>query len=165
MLRLNGRLLCSVLLAATAFTARGGDDITGSSSSAGGTSQPSSVPTKSGKSIFEEPCGALTLEDVRTILPDATAGQQGTAGPDSGSCRWQSASKPAQAVVFLAVKLPKAQADAAKDGVSRVAGQTKVDVGEAGVFKKSVNVNLQYTGVTVKQDSVVALGKKLATRV
>ena len=162
-------LLLSVLLAATTLVACGGDDDTGNSSAGGNDNQPSSARAKSGQSLYEDPCGALSIEDVRTILPDATAGEGNTYG-DSASCRWQSASKPAQAVVLLAVTLSTAQADAARDDVSKRAGQTKVDVGDGGFysensltfFKNNVHVNLQYGGITVKQDSVVALGKKLA---
>ncbi len=171
-------LLPVVLLATAAFSACGGDDDGGKSSSttvaapAGSTSKATASSSKAGKRLVEDPCGAVSLDDVRAVLPDAKAGEGGPLGADAASCIWRSAAKDSVSVEVTLITPTKDQVAGVKAGYAKQFPDAKVDVGDVGYFegtglvffKGNVVVTLAaYDGV--KKDSLVTPAKKLAAKI
>ena len=169
-------ILISTLLLAAALAACGGDDDeakpASSGSSGGATSQPTSASSKQGKKLVEDPCGAVSLEDVRAVLPDAKAGEVGRLTPDAASCIWRSAAKQGVSVELILITPRKDQVDGVKAAYAKTRPNDKVDVGDVGYieneglvfFKGNATVTIAATGTGATREAIVALGKKFAAK-
>ena len=169
----------AVLSAASVAAACGGDDATSSPLPAGSPAAEGATPKTSaggaaGK-LLNDPCSALSLNDVKSVIPDAKAGVVTVKTPVAAACSWDSAANPGKGLSLVFTRSTAAIGKAGVDEVLNGAGASakKIDVGGGGVFTGSAlgffkgDVAVQIvlaSGASAPESVMVALAKKVAEK-